>query len=34
LYGRYDQGTIEPSAVVVKEGELLRDVNITVTKVW
>ena len=34
LYGRYDQGTIEPSAVVVKEGELLKDVNITVTKVW
>lgn len=34
LYGRYDQGTIEPSAVVVTEGETLRDVNITVTKVW
>jgi len=34
LYGRYDQGTIEPSAVVVKEGEQLKDVNITVTKVW
>ena len=34
LYGRYDQGTIEPSAVVVREGELLKDVNITVTKVW
>lgn len=34
LYGRYDQGTIEPSAVVVKEGELLKDINITVTKVW
>lgn len=34
LYGRYDQGTIEPSAVVVKEGEVLKDVNITVTKVW
>lgn len=34
LYGRYDQGTIEPSAVVVKEGELLKAVDITVTKVW
>lgn len=34
LYGRYDQGTIEPSAVVVKEGEMLKDINITVTKVW
>ena len=34
LYGRYDQGTIEPSAVVVKDGEILKNVNITVTKVW
>lgn len=34
LYGRYDQGTIEPSAVVVHEGEVLADVDITVTKVW
>jgi len=34
LYGRYDQGTIEPSAVVVREGEMLNDVDITVTKVW
>lgn len=34
LYGRYDQGTIEPSAVVVKSGEVLKEVNITVTKVW
>ena len=34
LYGRYDQGTIEPSAVVVREEELLKDINITVTKVW
>lgn len=34
LYGRYDQGTIEPSAVIVKKGEVLNDVNITVTKVW
>ena len=34
LYGRYDQGTIEPSAVVVKDGEVLKNVDITVTKVW
>ena len=34
LYGRYDQGTIEPSAVVVREGELLKEIDITVTKVW
>jgi hypothetical protein len=34
LYGRYDQGTIEPSAVVVEDGEVLSEVNITVTKVW
>ncbi len=34
LYGRYDQGTIEPSAVVVRQGEILQDINITVTKVW
>jgi len=34
LYGRYDKGTIEPSAVVVKEGQVLKQVNITVTKVW
>jgi hypothetical protein len=34
LYGRYDKGTIEPSAVVVKEGQLLKQVDMTVTKVW
>jgi len=34
LYGRYDQGTIEPSAVVVREGDILKGVDITVTKVW
>lgn len=34
LYGRYDQGTIEPSAVVVRKGEVLQEINITVTKVW
>lgn len=34
LYGRYDQGTIEPSAVVVRLGEVVGDVDITVNKVW
>lgn len=34
LYGRYDKGTIEPSAVVVPEGEVLQGIDITVTKVW
>lgn len=34
LYGRYDQGTIEPSAVVVPEGEILQGIDISVTKVW
>lgn len=34
LYGRYDQGTIEPSAIVIPDGELREGVNITVTKVW
>jgi len=34
LYGRYDQGTIEPSAVVVEDGKVLENVDITVTKVW
>jgi hypothetical protein len=34
LYGRFDQGTIEPSAVVIEEGKVLENVDITVTKVW
>jgi hypothetical protein len=34
LYGRYDQGTIEPSALVIRQGEILAEVDITVTKVW
>jgi hypothetical protein len=34
LYGRFDQGTIEPSAVVIEDGKVLKDVDITVTKVW
>ncbi|AJF05725.1 carboxypeptidase-like regulatory domain-containing protein [Geoalkalibacter subterraneus] len=34
LYGRYDQGTIEPSAVVLREGEQRQNVDIYVTRVW
>jgi len=34
LYGRYDKGTIEPSAVVVRDGEMLKKIDITLTKVW
>ncbi|WP_020676107.1 hypothetical protein [Geopsychrobacter electrodiphilus] len=34
LYGRYDQGTIEPSAVVIRKNEILKGVDIRVTKVW
>ena len=34
LYGRYDKGSIDPSAVVVKEGEHLEGIDIIVFKVW
>jgi hypothetical protein len=34
LYGRYDDGTVEPSAVYVKDGEILKEVNITMHKIW
>jgi hypothetical protein len=34
LYGRYDDGTIDPSSVVVRDGEILTDVDITLHKVW
>ena len=34
LYGRYDQGTIEPSAVVIEDKKIHNNVDITVTKVW
>ncbi len=34
LYGRYDEGTIDPSGVVIRKGEILKDVDITVHKVW
>lgn len=34
LYGRYDQGTIEPSAVVVRKDEILKGVDVRVSKIW
>jgi hypothetical protein len=34
LYGRYDRGTIEPSAVIVKDNEILQNIDITVHRVW
>jgi len=34
LYGRYDKGTIEPSGVVVRDNEVLQNINITVHRVW
>jgi len=34
LYGRYDDGTVEPSAVYVKDGEILKGVDITMHKIW
>jgi len=34
FYGRYDEGTIDPSGVIVPTGETLKDVNITVHKIW
>jgi len=34
LYGRYDEGTIDPSGVVVRKNEITRDLEIVVHKVW
>ena len=34
LYGRYDDGTVEPSAIHVKDNQILEHVDITVHKVW
>jgi hypothetical protein len=34
LYGRYDEGTVDPSGVVVRKGELTDGIGITVQKVW
>jgi len=33
-YGRYDEGTIDPSGVIVKTGQKLENLDITVHKVW
>jgi hypothetical protein len=34
LYGRYDEGTVDPSGVVVRQGEITAGVDMTVHKVW
>ena len=34
LYGRYDDGTIEPSGIHVKNDEIVEHVDITVHKIW
>lgn len=34
LYGRFDEGSIDPTGVVVKEGQTRDKVDITVFKVW
>jgi len=34
LYGRYDQGTIDPTAIMLKTGEHLTGIDITAHKVW
>jgi len=33
-YGRYDEGTIDPSGVILRSGQKLENINITVHKVW
>ena len=34
FYGRIDEGTIDPSGVIIKTGQKLDNMNITVHKVW
>ncbi len=34
LYGRYDEGTIDPSGATVRKGEITGDLEIVVHKVW
>ena len=34
LYGRYDEGTVDPSGVVVRKGEVTGPIEIRVQKVW
>ena len=34
LYGRFDEGTVDPSGVVVRKGEIAAGVDVTVHKIW
>jgi len=34
LYGRYDDGTVEPSGIHVKDNQIIDHVDITIHKVW
>ena len=34
FYGRYDEGTIDPSGVILRSSQKLENINITVHKVW
>ena len=34
LYGRFDEGTVDPSGIVVRKGELTSGITIMVQKVW
>ncbi|UCG39528.1 MAG: carboxypeptidase regulatory-like domain-containing protein [bacterium] len=34
LFGRYDEGTVDPSGIVVRKGEVTEGITITVHKVW
>ncbi|MHB8173110.1 MAG: carboxypeptidase-like regulatory domain-containing protein [Nitrospirota bacterium] len=34
FYGRYDEGTVDPSGVMLKKGQRIKDLDITVHKVW
>ncbi len=34
FYGRYDEGTVDPSGVMLRKGQKIKDIDITVHKVW
>ena len=34
LFGRFDEGTVDPSGVVVRRGEVTTGIDITVQQVW
>ena len=34
FYGRFDEGTVDPSGVIVRTGQKLENIDITVHKVW